>query len=196
MPRHPGRQGEPRLSPASAEAARTLRDLQAIGGRSRKAAYAKFTRIPLALWGTAWLVGYAGLDILPWVTAIPLGLALSALAVVGTALSHSDEVVNGWERRVQLSWLVLMASSPLLVAIITPAPAHTVLIFLGALWGIALLLFAVAAADFALAAVGAIILGTATAVHVLSPARDLLVFGVVAGGSMAALGLRRMRMPG
>lgn len=87
------------------------------------------------LWGAAWPIGYPALDALPWVVAIPVGVVLSAAALLLTRLARSEEVVSGWERRVQLSWLVLMASSPLLAATINPAPARTVLIFLGALWG-------------------------------------------------------------
>lgn len=189
-------EGHPLPAPSAADAARTLQELAAIGGRSRRVAYATFTRSPLAVWGVAWLIGYVALDTAPWVVAVPVGLGLSAAAMLGTWLCRSEQVVNGWERRIRLSWLVLMGSSPLLVATITPAPAHTVALFLGALWGIALLLYAVAAGDVALGVVGAVIVATAPAAHIAVHDHDLLVFGVLAGGAMAALGMTRMRTPG
>lgn len=187
----------PARVPSPAEAARTLRELDAIGGRSRRIAYGKATRLPLVAWGVAWILGYGALGALPWSLALPVGGGLCAAAVLVTWLSRSnDQVVNGWERRIRLSWLVLMASSPLLVATITPAPTHAVLTLLGALWGVALLLYAVASADGWLGVAGAAIVVTAAAVHVAGVTQDLLVFGAIAGGTMTALGLRRMRMPG
>lgn len=178
--------------PSPAEAAQTLRELSAIRGRSRRVAHATFTRGPLVLWGVAWLLGYAALDTLPWPVAIPAGLALSGAAALGTRLSRSQQVVSGWEQHVQRSWLVLMASSPLLVLTITPAPVHAVPVFLGSLCGVALLLLAVAAGDIPVGVLGAVIVTTAAAVRILAPDHDLLVFGSVAGGAMTALGVCRM----
>jgi len=192
----PAREGEQHPSvPSPAEAAATLRELNAIGGRSRRFAYAEFTRRPLLAWGAAWILGYTALGTVSWSIALPAGGVLSAAATLLTWLSRARQVVTDWQRRIQLSWLVLMASSPLLVATISPAPAHTVPIFLGALWGVGLLLYAVASADGWLGATGALIVVTAAAVHATAPTGDLVVFGVLAGGAMSALGLRRMRMP-
>lgn len=185
----------PPADPSPAEAARVLRELDAIGVRSRRAAYATLTRTPLALWGVAWLTGYALLDLTPWALAVPVGLAVSAAAVAGTWRSGAQDVLNGWEQRVRLSWLVLMASSPPLLMTVSPLPMHAVLIFLGALWGVALLLYAVAVGDIPLGAVGTVVLVTAAAVRVLGLDHDLLTFGVFAGGAMTALGAYRMSRP-
>lgn len=197
MPRRPAPDGSRPLSHSSpAEAARTLGELRAIGDRSRRVAYATITRTPLVVWGVAWLLGYVALDTLEWAVAVPVGIGLSVAAALGTRLCRSEEVVNGWERRVQLSWLVLMASSPLLVATISPAPARSVVLFLGALWGVALLLYAVAAGDVALGVVGALIVVMAAVANVAVQHHGLLVFGLVAGAAMVALGVARLRMPG
>lgn len=195
MTREPGR-GADRPPPGSVEAADTLAELEAIVSRSRRASYATVTRAPLVMWGVAWLVGYLALDTLNWAIAVPLGMVLSISAAVGTWLKRSAEVVNGWERRVRLSWLVLMVSSPLLVITVSPTPVAAMLLFLGALWGIALLLYAVAAADLALGIVGTIVLVAAPLARTALDHHELLVYGVLAGGAMITLGLRRMRLPG
>ena len=177
------------------EAADTLDELRAIADRTHQAATASVTRTPLVIWGVAWLLGYAALDLLPWSIAIPLGSALSTIATLGTWLGQSRAVVNGWERRIQLSFVAFMACSPVLVLAIMPVPAHTILLFLGALWGVALLLYAVATGDRVLGVIGVLIVVAAAALHIIDPAHDLLMFGMVAGGAMASLGLRRMRVP-
>ncbi len=174
------------------EAARTLRDIDRITGRSRRVAYAAFTRAPLTFWGIAWLLGYSALDLLPWAVAIPVGVALALGAALGMWWWRPGEVGSGHERKVQLSWLVLMACSPLLVATAGVVTSTAVLLFLGALWGVALLLLAVATGDVALGVVGGLVVVAAAAVRIAVPQHLLLTFAVVAGGAMTALGAYRL----
>lgn len=174
-----------------ADAAETLADLETISRRSRQAASAALTRIPLASWGAAWVVGFALLDQAPWRLAVPVGLALAAGAAVATWTWRSPQIRSGRETRIGLGWLALMLCSPFLVAVVSPIPDRVEMMFLGALWGVALLLYGIASADVAPAVVGAITVLAATISRVSGIPHPLLVFGAVAGGSMLALGLRR-----
>ena len=176
---------------SAVEAARTLDELRAITDRSRRTARAAFTGVPLLAWGVAWMAGYAGLGLLPWATAVPLGLALSACAVLVTVLVRSTEIVSESRGRIAASWVALMVSSPLLAATVAPVPVPTMLVFLGALWGVGLLLLAVGTSDAPLGVVGGIVVAVAASAHVLLGDRSLLVFGLVAGGAMAGLGAVR-----
>lgn len=179
---------------ASLEAVSTLRELHAIGRRSRHAASTNLTGIPLASWGTAWSAGFAVLDLASWRIAVPLALLLAVGAAVGTWAVRSPEVRSGWERRIQVGWVALFLSSPFLVASVSPVAVRVELVFLGALWGVALLLYAVATTDFLLGAVGGITVLAAAFCRPLVPEHPLLTFGVVAGGAMLLVGSWRIRL--
>ena len=60
------------VPPSPAEAARTLREIDEITGRSRRVVHAAFTRAPLTSWGIAWLLGYSALDAAAARIAVPL----------------------------------------------------------------------------------------------------------------------------
>jgi hypothetical protein len=181
----------PSPAPTPSEAAGTLRDLDAIGDRSRRIVHAGFTRLPLLVWGVAWLGGYSAFDLLPFWPAVLIGGALWVLAALSSRFHGADEVVSSWQRSARRSWLVLVAASPLLVLAIMPVPAGTVLLLLGALWGVALALFAVATGDRPLGAVGWLVLVAAACCRFVVPGHGLLVFALVAGGAMAVLGAVR-----
>lgn len=179
----------PADQPVSAgRAADTLADLDSIETRSRRAASTALTRVPLASWGVAWLVGFALLDSRPWRVAVPIGLLLALAAMALTWVGRSPQVRSGREGRVGLGWLALMLCSPFLVATIGPVPARVEILFLGALWGVALLLYGVASADIALCAVGVLIVLGGAFSRPVSPPHALLVSGLVGGASMLALG--------
>jgi len=193
----PGRStGRPRPASPAAAAADTLRDLHAIGGRSRRAATRDTLAIPLAIWGTAWIAGYALLDLAPWRTAIPAGAALAVAAGAGTWLSRlHPAVLSGWERRTRLGWAALMLSSPFLVASVSPVPGRTLAVFLGALWGVGILLFAIAGGDLPLGVVGAVTVLAAGFCRQVLPHHALFGFGLCAGGAMLFLGGWRLCGP-
>ncbi len=188
-----GRLGAP---PSAAAAEDTLRDLRAIGSRSRRAATRDLLTIPLVSWGIAWAAGYTLLDLAPWRVAVPAGAALVVAALTATWLCRARRTVrSGWERRTRLGWAALMLCSPFLVASVSPVPGRVLAIFLGALWGAGLLLFAVAAGDRPLGIVGAFtVLVAAFCRPVLHP-HALLGFGLLAGGAMLALGAWRLFRP-
>lgn len=144
------------------------------------------------MWGAAWWLGFALLDLAPWRIAVPVGIALSAGAMLTTWLFRSQEVSSGWERQTRTGWLALMLCSPFLLASIGPIPSYAQMIFLGALWGVALILYAVPTGDFPLGLVGAGILLTGVFARSFG-AHRLLVFGCVAGLAMVALGASRAR---
>ena len=174
-----------------AEAAETLRDLRTVGGRSQRAASTALTRIPLAAWGLAWAVGYGLLALAPWRLAVPVGCVLAFGATLVSWIFCSREVTSGRERRTRAGWLAMLLCSPFLIAVVSPTPARTEALFLGALWGVALLLFAIATLDLPLGVVGALIVLTAAGSRIAAADRPLLVFGLVAGLAMLALGLWR-----
>ncbi len=179
---------------SAAVAADTLRDLDAIGSRSRRAATRDLLAVPLLAWGIAWIAGYALLDLAPWRAAVPAGLALAAAAVAATWLSRMHSaVLSGWERRIRTAWAALMLCSPFLVASVSPLPGRVLAAFLGAVWGVGLLLYAIAVADVPLGAAGAF---TVLAAAFCRPAlhhHALLGFGLCAGGAMLVLGAWRLR---
>jgi hypothetical protein len=188
--------GRPAPGPPAAAAADTLRDLRAIGSRSRQAATRDLLGLPLLLWGVAWIAGYALLDLAPWRVAVPAGLALAAAAVAGTWLSRvRPAVLSGWERRTRTGWAALMLCSPFLVASVSPVPSRVLAVFLGAVWGVGLLLFAIAAGDVPLGATGAFTVLAAAFCRPLLHQHALLGFGLCAGGAMFALGGWRLCSP-
>lgn len=164
-----------------AEAAETLRDLRTIGGRSQRAASTALTQIPLATWGLAWAVRYALLALAPSPLAVPVGCVLAFGAALVTWIFRSREVTSGRERRTRAGWLALLLCSPFLIAVVSPIPVHPEALFLGALWGVALLLFAIATLDLPLGVVGALIVLAAAGSRIAALDRPLLVFGLIAG---------------
>ena len=180
----------------AATAADTLRDLRAIGTRSRHAATRELLAIPMLAWGVAWAVGYTLLDLLPWPAALPAGAALVVAALGVTWLTRlRRSVLSGWERRVQVGWAALMLCSPFLVASISPVPGRVMAVFLGALWGTGLLLFAIATGDRPLGVAGALMVLAAAFCRPLLHHHALLGFGLLAGLAMILLGGWRVAHP-
>jgi len=188
--------GHPGPPVSAATAADTLRDLHAIGDRSRRAATRNLLAVPLLAWGIAWIAGYALLDLAPWRAAVPAGLALAAAAVTATWLARvRSAVLSGWERRVRTAWTALMLCSPFLAASISPVPGRVLAAFLGAVWGVGLLLCAIAVGDVPLGAAGAVTVLAAAFCRPVLHHHALLGFGLCAGGAMVVLGAWRLRRP-
>ena len=178
----------------SAAAAATLRDLVGIRARSRRAATRDLLRLPLLFWGLAWIAGFSLLDLAPWPVAVPAGAALAVAAAAGTWLSRARPAVrSGWEHRTRAGWIALLACSPCLVLCISPVPGRVMAAFLGALWGVALLLYAIATGDVPLGVVGGLTVVAAAFCRILLHRYGLLGFGLCAGGAMLALGGWRVR---
>ncbi|MBJ7604168.1 MAG: hypothetical protein JF888_13400 [Candidatus Dormibacteraeota bacterium] len=189
---------DPEQAPGDAvplEAAHLLAAIRPLPSRTWRLAVQEFTRLPLVAWGVAWVLGYAAVQLLPpW---IGLG-AFSVLGVAALTLTRrvaTPELQTGWEAQFRRCWWALIGVTPLLGLIIEPTPLPTLLLLLGALWGVALLLYAVAITDWALGMVGVTIVGGAAASHVLAGGWPLLCFGVVGGGAMAILGSVRLLRP-
>ena len=176
---------------AASEAVQTLTELAEIRRRSRRAATTGLTRIPLTTWGFAWLTGYLLLDLAPWRVAVPVGSALAVGAVVVTWALRSQEVRTSRTARVGAGWLVVMGSSPFLLAVVSPDDGRVEALFLGTLWGVAMTLFAVATADRPFALLGAAVVLTGPFSRVLAGPHSLAVFGVVGGAGMLSLGVWR-----
>jgi hypothetical protein len=185
--------GGPPSVVAAEAAADTLRDLRAIGSRSRQAATRDLMGFPLVVWGLAWVTGYALLDLAPWRFAVPIGVVLAVAGVTGTWLARRrSAVLSGWERRIRVAWLALMACSPFLILSISPVPGRVLAVFLGALWGVGLLLYAVATGDRPLGVVGVVTVLAAAFCRPVLHHHALLGFGLCAGGAMLALGVWRV----
>ncbi|MDQ6636969.1 MAG: hypothetical protein M3Y62_04190 [Candidatus Dormibacteraeota bacterium] len=184
-----------RAEPSPAEAAGLLAEVGRLPARTRRLAATKFTRVSLVAWGVAWVFGYAAVQLLPQ----PVGLGAFAVLGVGavtlTRLGAPGELLSGWEAQFRRGWWVLIGVMPLLGLIVQPTPLPTLLLLLGALWGVALLLFAVTVSDRALGAVALTIVAGAAAIHVLAGGWSLLCFGLVGGGAMAILGSSRLLHP-
>lgn len=80
-----------------------------------------------------------------------------------------------------------------LATIASPAPPYVVPLLLGALWGVAYMLYAIVAADRPLGFLGGGIVALAVICRIVVPDTSLLIFGIVAGASIALFGGIRMR---
>lgn len=172
------------------EAAATLADLARLSRHSRRVSLAVVTGPPLVAWGLAWAVGFPLLDLAPWRVALPVGSGLAVAAGLVSWGLRPRHLQTGREGPVRGGWLAVMLASPFLVLSMIGMPVPTILVVLGVLWGLAMLLYAVAAVDRAFAVVGALIVVLGGVVrHVVG--QPLVVFGLVAGGAMVLLGVAR-----
>ena len=117
-------------------------------------ARAATVRAGLIVWGVVWLLGYTGLQFLPftigWALWMPLGVGAFAL----TRRLRDDTVRSGWEARFRRAWWVIVFGSFFLVSTVVPAEAIVVTLLTGSLWGLALLLYGVVSEERALAILG------------------------------------------
>jgi hypothetical protein len=177
--------------PSAEEARAALGLAHAATVRTARAAKRTTLGVGLIAWGVAWLLGYAGLQFLPffvgWGAWVPLGIA----AFVATRLLRDDTIRSGWEGRFERAWWVVVFGTPLLVSTVTPAEPIVLVLLPGALWGLALLLYAVVSEERALAAFGATLVVLAPLLRQFLPEWGALLFGLVGGGGMVGLGLWR-----
>ncbi len=180
------------------EAADALAAAQTMMHRSHRAAVGTFARAPLVYWGIAWIVGYAAAQYLSGWLAYLVWLAFTAGSFVARRRWNRSSdgqsiVISGWEGQVRRAWWVIVLGSAALPLIIEPVPTVALYLLLGALWGIAYMLYAVVADDRALGLLGASIVALAVAVRLFVPGSALLLFGLLAGGSQMTFGIVRTR---
>jgi hypothetical protein len=179
--------------PTSADATWMLQEISPVTRRSRRLARDATVARPLLAWGVAWLAGAVMYQFGP----VPLGAILGSAASVGAAgftwLVRSRDVRLQSERRFALMWVVLFATSALLVAVVQPANGHVLAVFLASLWAVGMLMYGVGVRDIPLAAIGLATLVVAAAGRLFAPGAAVLAVGIAGGVGMAALGAWRMR---
>jgi hypothetical protein len=172
------------------EAARALELARAAEARSRRAVVEAPATGLLLYWGLAWLALYSGHALLRGTLGDVVTAVLLVLPVAWCAVRRwrgSAALVSGRERRLFAAWSVVVAASFIVPRIAQPATPATSGLLVGALWGLALLLYAVMAGDRALFGLGGGIILLAWFLAGHGSAAPLL-FGLGAGGAMALVG--------
>lgn len=181
------------------EAAGALAGARDMLRHSRRLAIEQPARVSLVYWGLAWILLYSIAPIAPaWLLS-----ALLATLIVAPIAWHRVSarrgglgIWTGHESRLWTAWWALLLGSAAIVAIAGPLPPDTQGILTGALWGLAFVLYGAAVVDFELGVLGAgivvlaVVLRLALVPH--HPDLALMLFGVLAGAGMAALGLGRL----
>jgi hypothetical protein len=185
--------GEDLGVPTPADASRILDEIAPVSRRSRRLARDVAFARPLLTWGLAWIAGAILYQYIPGVTGVILACAACASAAAVTWLVRPRDVRLHTERRFALCWLVLFATSPLLIAVAAPPNAHVMTVLLASLWAVGMLLYGVGVQDLPLAVVGLTILAVAAATRIAAPGAAMLTVGVAGGLAMAVLGGWRMR---
>jgi hypothetical protein len=185
--------GEEFRMPTSADAARILQEITPVSRRSRRLARDVTLARPLLAWGLAWAAGASLFQFVPGVSGAVLGTAVCAAALAVTWLARPREVRRPNERRFSLLWLVLFATSPLLVVVAAPANARVMVVFLASVWAVGMLLYGIGVQDLPLAMVGLAIVAVAAAARIAAPHLAMLIVGIAGGLGMAGLGGWRMR---
>ncbi len=181
------------MSHEAERAKNSLRELDELTGSTRRAGRSMATGLPLVGWGAAWILGLGALDLLDG----PLRILVAVLAwTVGMVLSwlpvHSV-IRTGTETRMRWAWLVVLVASPFLVTAAQPASFTHGVLFLGALWGLAMCLYAIATDDRVLAVVAGSGIVIAAVLADVEIATRLLGFGLCTGLPLLALGISRVR---
>jgi hypothetical protein len=181
------------LTPDEATAA--LDEARRVSAMGWRLVSGQATRLPLIWWGVAWLVTYPAVQFLPFVPALVVaGAGVVAASVMTRVGARWDPApgTTGWEREVDRAWWALLVAGFAFNLIAGPAAIAVYFLLPGAVWGLALLLYALVAGDVGLGVLGAGILVLAAALRIVAPDRALVIFGVLAGGGMAAVGAVRL----
>jgi hypothetical protein len=185
--------GEDFRVPTPADASRILEEIAPVSQRSRRLARDVAFGPPLLAWGLAWMAGAILYQYVPGVAGAVLGTAACAMAAAVTWLVRPREVRLDFERHFTVCWLVLFATSPLLIAVAAPPNAHVMTVLLASLWAVGMLMYGVGVHDVPLAVLGLAIVAVAAATRVAAPGAAMLTVGVAGGLGMAGLGGWRMR---
>lgn len=173
------------------QAEQLIRELGSLTDRTRTAGRAVTTGLPLIGWGVAFGLGYAALDLLGGVARL-LVVGLAWLIGMGCSwLPMRHAIRTGAEGRTRWGWVVVLVASPFLVAAAQPSHWVYLALFLGALWGMAMSLYAVATADipFAVASMVVVVVAAVAAIQPLLP--QLAFFGVGAALPLLTIGVHR-----
>jgi hypothetical protein len=177
------------------EATTALREAHRVRALGRRLVHGQTTRLPLVWWGMAWMVTYCAAQVLPFAPALLAGAASSAVAFALTKLGSRWDPTpgrTGWEGQVTRAWWAVLVAAFVVDVVAAPAPPAVLFLIPGALWGLALLLYAVVIEDLALGVLGAGIAVLAAVLRLFFLDESLVLFGLLAGGGMIAVGLLRL----
>jgi hypothetical protein len=180
------------------EANLALREAHRVRALGRRLVHGQTTRLPLVWWGVAWMVTYSAAQVLPFALALLVGAASSAAALAMTKLGARWDPTpgrTGWEGRVTRAWWAVLVAAFVVDVVAAPAPTPVLFLIPGALWGLALLLYAVVVEDRPLGVLGAGIAVLAAVLRLFLLDESLVLFGLLAGGGMTAIGLLRLFGP-
>jgi hypothetical protein len=155
----------------------------------------QLARLPLVWWGLAWMVTFPAAQLLPFGWALAVTALTTAGALAATRIGARWDPTpgsTGWERRIRRGWWSVIAAGILIDLIAAPARISVYFLLPGALWGLALLLLAIVTGDLGLGLLGAAIAVLATALGAVLPDQALVLFGLLGGGAMVALGSARV----
>src|SRR5215472_17432155 len=184
------------LTPEEAHTA--LREAHRVRALGRRLVHGQTTRLPLVWWGVAWMVTYPAAQLLPFALALAAGTAAAAAAFAMTKLGARWDPTpgrTGWEAQVMRAWWAVVVAAFVVDVIAAPAPAPVLFLIPSAVWGLALLLYAVAAEDRALGVLGAGIAVLAAVLRLFLLDQSLVLFGMLGGGGMVAVVLLRLLAP-
>lgn len=150
------------------------------------------TGFPMVGWGIVWIVGLGALDLLDGLMRILVAILAWMIGMLLSWLPMRNVIRTGLETRLRWAWVVVLAASPFLVSAAQPASFSHGVLLLGALWGLAMCLYAIATHDPILAVVAGFGIVTAGVLAVPDIPSRLLCFGVSAGLPLLALGIYRV----
>lgn len=170
----------------------SLHELGALTDRTRRASRSMATGFPIVGWGTAWILGLGALDLLDGLARILVAALAWMIGMLLSWLPMRAMIRTGTEARMRWAWVIVLAASPFLVSAAQPASFVHGVLLLGALWGLAMCLYAVATGDRILAVVAGFGIATAGVLAVLDIPDQMLWFGVSAGLPLLAIGIHRV----
>lgn len=150
------------------------------------------TGLPMVGWGTAWILGLGALDLLDGLARILVAVLAWTIGMLLSWLPMRAVIRTGSETRMRWAWVVVLVASPFLVAAAQPGSFSHGVLLVGALWGLAMCLYAIATDDPILAVVAGIGIVMAGVLAALDIPSRLLWFGVTAGLPVLALGIYRV----
>lgn len=190
--------GERSRDPA-AEAAQALRLAEQARRGGRLLVVLSPMARPLVAWGIAWMVDGIVYRVLPLAPALFVTSAMGVAALVATLLTKDASVRSPWAEAASRSWWVLILATAAVCAVLIPTaiPAATLVLVLGVLWGLGILLYAVAGRQHQVLALGLVLVLTPVPAALLLPGADaVLLYGLVGGGAMVGTGMwNAMRRP-
>lgn len=175
----------------SEDAARALRDLNGIAERARSESRSMVTGLPLIGWGIAWILGLGAIDVFTGAPRLIVVVIAWVIAMTLSWVPWRRTVKHATDTRVRWAWTIVFAASPLLVMAADPRSLANGVLFLGALWGLAMCVYAVATGDTAFAIASGIGVVAAGILAALASPPSILWYGLLGGIALLALGIHR-----